>query len=59
MYLTLFLLFVHIVAIVVWGLMAYISETKIMRNLNVACSVIWGLCAVGDIVQMIQMSSMY
>lgn len=59
MYTSLFLLFVHIMAIVVWSLMAYISETKTMRNLNVACSVIWGLCAIGDIVQMIQMSSMY
>lgn len=59
MYTSLFLLFVHIMAIVVWSLMAYISEAKTMRNLNIACSTIWTLCAVGDIVQMIQMSSMY
>ena len=56
MYTTLFLFFVHILAIVVWSLMAYISETKIMKNLNIACSVIWGLCAIGDIIQMVQMS---
>lgn len=56
MYLTLFLLFVHIMAIVVWGLMAYISETKIMRNFNIACSVIWSLCAIGDFVKIIQMT---
>lgn len=59
MYTSLFLLFVHIMAIVVWSLMAYISETKTMRNLNIACSAIWTLCAIVDIVQMIQMSSMY
>lgn len=56
MYALLFLLFVHILAIVVWSLMAYISETKIIRNLNIACSVIWTLCAVGDVIQMVQIS---
>ena len=59
MHTSLFLLFVHVMAIVVWSLMAYISETKTMRNLNIACSVIWTLCVVGDIIEMIQMSSMY
>ena len=54
MYTMLFLLFIHITAIVVWGLMAYISETKKMRNLNIACSVIWGLLAISDVVRAIQ-----
>ena len=56
MYLTLFLFFVHLLAIVIWALIAYISETKVMRNLNIAASIIWALCAVGDIARMIEMS---
>ena len=56
MYTILFLFFVHIMAIVVWGLMAYISETKTMRNLNIACSIIWGLLAILDIVRAIQLT---
>ena len=56
MYTTLFLFFVHILAVVVWGLMAYISETKVMRNLNITCSVIWGLLAILDVVRAIQLT---